>query len=120
MFPSRSGDEAHIGPTATYDEVICPGFPTLYHNIIDTRIQHLIQTSYICLKYNITAEDICLSTDYNQMPSGKRKSSIPITTRVQALRRDPPNESSSSLRVKRRSPYLLSIKSPENSLGVVS
>ena len=28
MFPSRSGDEAHIGPTATYDKAICPGFPT--------------------------------------------------------------------------------------------
>src|SRR4051812_1866301 len=84
------------------------------------RIQHLIQSSYNCLKYNTTAEGTCLSTDYNEMPTGKEKPSIPITTRVQALRRDPPNYSSSSLHVKRRSPYLLSIKYPEKSLGVVS
>src|SRR4051812_22523618 len=42
-------------------------------------------------KYNTTAEGTCLSTDYNQMPSGKEKNIDPITTRVQALRRDPPN-----------------------------
>src|SRR3954465_4829300 len=41
--------------------------------------------------YNKTTEDTCLSIDYNQMPSGKEKTPIPITTRVQALRRDPPN-----------------------------
>src|SRR3954469_25226705 len=40
---------------------------------------------------NTTAEDKYLSTDYNQMPSGKEKNIDPITTRVQALRRDPPN-----------------------------
>src|SRR3954466_13958330 len=109
MFPSRSGDEIHICPTATYDIAICPGFPTGYHNITDTRIQHLIQSAYNCLKYNTTAEDTCLSTDYKQMPSGKGKTHQAVTTRVQALRRDPPNYSSSSLHVKRRSPYLLSI-----------
>src|SRR3954470_236839 len=37
------------------------------------RIQHLIQSTYNCLKYNTTAEDKCLSTDYNRMPSGKEK-----------------------------------------------
>src|ERR1041385_4766691 len=120
MFPSRSGDEAHIGPTATYDIAICPGFPTRYHNIIDTRIQHLIQSAYNCLKYNTTSEDTCLSTDYNQKTTGKEKNNDPLTTRVQALRRNPPNYSSSSLHVKRRSPYLLSIENPEKSLGVVS
>src|ERR1041385_5147554 len=73
MFPSRSGDEAHIGPTATYDKVICPGFPTWYHNITDTRIQHLIQSAYNRLKYNTSAEGTCLGTDYKQMPSGKEK-----------------------------------------------
>src|ERR1041385_4709872 len=62
MFPSRSGDEAHIGPTVTYDEVICPGFPTLYHNITNTRIQHLIQLAFNFLKYNTSTEGICLST----------------------------------------------------------
>src|ERR1041385_704166 len=90
-YCSRSGDEAHIGPTATYDKAICLGFPTSYHNITDTRIQHLIQSAYNCLKYNTTSEDTCLSTDYKQMPSGKEKNIDPITTRVQALRRDPPN-----------------------------
>src|ERR1041385_257455 len=82
------------------------------------RIQHLIQSAYNCLKYNTTAEGTCLSTDYTQMPTGKEKNIDPITTRVQALRRDPPNQSSSSLHVKRRSPYLLSIKNPEKSLEV--
>src|ERR1044071_693734 len=118
MFPSRSGDEAHIGPTATYDIAICPGFPTGYHNITDTRIQHLIQSAYNCLKYNTSAEDTCLSTDYNQMPSGKEKIIDPHNHTGPG--RDPPNYSSSSLHVKRRSPYLCSIQTPENSLGVVS
>src|SRR3954468_19691099 len=90
-FPPEPEDEAHIGPTATYDKAICPGFPTRYHNITDTRIQHLIQAAYNCLKYNTTAEDKCLSTDYKQMPTGKEKNIDPITTWVQALRRDPPN-----------------------------
>src|SRR4051812_13941397 len=49
-------------------------------------------------EYNTSAEDIRLSIGYNQMPSGKGKTHHPITTRVQALRRDPPNKSSSSLR----------------------
>src|SRR3954468_3457498 len=35
-FPPEPEDEAHIGPTATYDKAICPGFPTRYHNITDT------------------------------------------------------------------------------------
>src|ERR1041385_5451793 len=77
MFPSRSGDKAHIGPAATYDEVIRPGIPTCYHNITDTRIQHLIQSAYNCLKYNTTAEDACLGTDYNQMPTSKQKNIDP-------------------------------------------
>src|SRR3954468_19271442 len=42
-------------------------------------------------EYNTSAEDICLCTDYNQKPTGKEKSIDPITTRVQALHRDPPN-----------------------------
>src|ERR1041385_3586483 len=72
------------------------------------------------IQYNTTAEDTCLSTDYNQMPTGKEKNIDPITKRVQALRWDPPNLSSSSLHAKRRSPYLLSIKNPEKYLGAVS
>src|SRR4051812_4893443 len=76
-FPPEPEDEAHIGPTATYDKAICPGFPTRYHNITDTRIQHPIQSAYNCLKRNTTAEDKCLSTDYKQMPIGKEKTHRP-------------------------------------------
>src|SRR4051812_10062232 len=42
-------------------------------------------------EYNTSAEDIRLSTGYRQMPSGKSKTHHPVTTRVQAPRRDPPN-----------------------------
>src|ERR1043165_2980809 len=35
-FPSKTEDEAHIGPTATYDEVIYPGFQ---HDITALKIQ---------------------------------------------------------------------------------
>src|SRR3954463_12610230 len=35
-FPPEPEDEAHIGPTATYDEVIYPGFQ---HDIIALQIQ---------------------------------------------------------------------------------
>src|ERR1041385_4365358 len=115
MFPSRSGEKAHIGPIATYDIAICPGFPTCYHNITDTRIQHLIQSAYNCLKYNTTTEDTCLSTDYNQMPTGKEKNIDPHNHTGPG-----PSPGSPSLHVKRRSPYLLSTKNPEKSLGVVS
>ena len=42
------------------------------------------------LEYNTSAEDTCLSTDYNQVPNGKGKTHHAlITTRVQALRRGP-------------------------------
>src|SRR3954462_5025472 len=37
-------------------------------------------------EYNTSAEDIRLSTGYNQMPSVKGKTHHPLTTRVQALR----------------------------------
>src|ERR1041385_4952094 len=73
MFLSRSGDEAHIGPTATYDKAICSGFPTWYHNITATRIQNLVQSAYNCLKYITSAEDTFMITDYIQIPSGKGK-----------------------------------------------
>src|SRR3954471_24777982 len=36
MFPPEPEDEAHIGPTVTYDEVIYPGFQ---HDIIALQIQ---------------------------------------------------------------------------------
>src|ERR1043165_4110941 len=35
-FPSKPEDEEHIGPTATYDKVICPGFQ---HDITVLQIQ---------------------------------------------------------------------------------
>src|SRR4051812_4586946 len=72
-FSSRPEDEAHIGPTATYDDTICLGFQyditTLqlqgYNISYNRHITTLIQ--YISGRY------ICMSTDYNQMPSGKEK-----------------------------------------------
>src|SRR3954467_1652086 len=72
-----------------------PYAPDFQHDITTLQIQdttsHTIGIQLPETKYNTTAEDTCLSTDYNQMPSGKEKNIDPITTRVQALRRDPPN-----------------------------
>src|SRR4051812_47274882 len=60
-FPPEPEDEAHIGPTVTYDEVIYPGFQ---HDITALQIQG----------YNISYNrHTCPSMDYNQMPSGKGK-----------------------------------------------
>src|SRR3954465_15939520 len=71
-LPTKPEDEAHIGPTATYDEVIYPGFQ---HDITTLQIQgYASHTSGIQVpEYNTTAEDTCLGTDYKQMPSGKGK-----------------------------------------------
>ena len=88
-FPSKLEDEAHIGPTATYDKVIYPGFQ---HDITHYRykVQYLIQSAYNYLKYNTSAEDIRLGIGYKQMPSGKGKTHHAHTTaRVQALRQGP-------------------------------
>src|SRR4051794_14386941 len=70
-----------------------PYAPDFQHDITTLQIQDTTShTIGIQLpKINTTAEDKCLSTDYNQMPIGKEKNIDPITTRVQALRRDPPN-----------------------------
>src|SRR4051812_18582213 len=64
-LPSKPEDEAHIGPTATYDEVIYPGFQ---HDITTLQIQgYNISYNGIQLpEYNTSAEDTSLSTDYNQ------------------------------------------------------
>src|SRR3954467_14271883 len=40
-------------------------------------------------EYNTSAEDTCLSTDYNQCLMAKVKHTMPTSTRVQALRRGP-------------------------------
>src|SRR3954464_13976648 len=40
-------------------------------------------------EYNTSAEDTCLSTDYNQCLVAKVKHTMPTSTRVQALRRGP-------------------------------
>src|SRR3954465_3238390 len=71
-FPSKPEDEAHIGPTVTYDEVIYPEFQ---HDITALQIQGTTShTIGIQLpEYNTSAEGTCLSTDYNQMPNGKGK-----------------------------------------------
>ena len=87
-FPPEPEDEAHIGPTATYDEVIYPGFQ---HDIIALQVQdttsHTIDIQLP--EYNTTAEDTCLSTDYNKCLMAKVKHTKPTYTRVQALRRGP-------------------------------
>src|SRR4051812_47478138 len=71
-FPPEPEDEAHIGPTATYDEVIYLGFQ---HDITALQIQgYTSHTIGIQLpEYITSAEDTCLGTDYNQMPRGKGK-----------------------------------------------
>src|ERR1041384_6215309 len=89
MFPSRSRYEAHIGPTATYDNAICLGFPTLYHSITDTRIQHLIQSAYNCLNtIHQRKIHVWVQTTIRCL-SAKVKHTKPTSTRVQALRRGP-------------------------------
>ena len=88
-FPSKPKDEAHIEPTATYDEAICPGFQ---HDITTLQLQGYTisyKRHISTLNTNTTSEDTCLSTDYNQMASGKEKSIVPKSTRVQAPRGDP-------------------------------
>ena len=89
-FPPEPEDEAHIGPTATYDEVIYPGFQ---HDITALQIQrYTSHTIGIQLpEYITTAEDTCLSTDYKQVPNGKEKHTMPTYTRVQALRPGTPS-----------------------------
>ena len=88
-FSSKPKDQAHIGSTATYDEVIYPGFQ---HDITALQIQgttsHTIDIQLP--EYNTTTEDTCLGTDYNQVPNGKGKTDqAHVTARVQALRRGP-------------------------------
>src|SRR3954468_10980735 len=71
-FPPEPEDEAHIGPTATYDEVIYPGFQ---HDITALQIQgYTSHTIGIQVpEYNTTAEGTCLSTDYKQCLVAKVK-----------------------------------------------
>src|SRR3954464_13269020 len=89
-FPSRPEDEAHIGPTATYDEVIYPGFQ---HYITALHVQDTTShTINIQLpEYNTTAEDTCLSTDYNKCLMAKVKHTKPTYARVEALRPGTPS-----------------------------
>src|ERR1044072_1165767 len=71
-LPSKPENEAHIDPTATYDEVKYPGFQ---HDITALQIQgYASHTIGIQVpEYNTTVKDTCLSTDYKQMPNGKGK-----------------------------------------------
>src|SRR3954468_20082424 len=87
-FPPEPEDEAHIGPTATYDEVIYPGFQ---HDITTLHIPgYTSHTNVIQVpEYNTTAEDTRLNTYYKQVPNGKSKTHQAHVTRVQALRRGP-------------------------------
>src|SRR3954465_5393896 len=85
---SKPEDEAHIGPTATYDEVIYPAFQ---HDITTLQIQgYTSHTIGIQLpEYITSAEGTCLGTDYKQCLVAKGKHTMPTFTRVQALRRGP-------------------------------
>src|SRR3954466_15841179 len=88
-FPSKPEDEAHIGTTATYDEVIYPGFQ---HDITALQIQG----------YNISynRHTTALNTIHqwktyawvqvtNRCVAAKVKQTIAVTAWVQALRRGP-------------------------------
>src|SRR4051812_16312662 len=64
--------EAHIGPTVTYDEAIGLGFQ---HDITTLQLHgyNISYNQHTTALIQYISEDICLSTDYNQMPSGKEK-----------------------------------------------
>src|SRR3954468_16703281 len=91
MFPPEPKDEAHIGPTAAYDEVIYPGFQHDITALHITRIQHLIQSAYKCL---ITLQQgkihVWVQTT-NRCLVAKVKHTKPMYTRVQALRPGTPS-----------------------------
>src|SRR4051812_8209135 len=89
-FPPEPEDEAHIGPTATYDEVIYPGFQ---HDITALQIQgYTSHTIGIQVpEYNTSAADTFLGTDYKQCLAAKVKHTEPTYTRVQALRPGTPS-----------------------------
>src|SRR3954462_925900 len=84
-FPSKPEHEAHIGPTATYDEVIYPGFQ---HDITALQIQgyniSYIRHTTASIHYNSGR----YMSEYRlkSLPSGKSKTHQAHITRVQALR----------------------------------
>src|SRR3954468_11836982 len=88
-LPSKPEDEAHIGPTATYDEVIYPGFQ---HGITELQIQGY-NISYN--RHTTALNTIHQRRTYawvqatNRCLSAKVKQTISVTARVQALRRGP-------------------------------
>src|SRR5439155_21337318 len=88
-FPPEPEDEAHIGPTATYDEVIYPGFQHDITALQITRIQHLIQTAYKCLNTIQQRKIHVWVQTTNRCLVEKVKHTEPTSTRVQALRRGP-------------------------------
>src|SRR4051812_31565335 len=88
-FPPEPEEEAHIGPTTTYDEVIYPGFQ---HDI--TTLQ--IQGYNISYNRHTTALNIIHQQNTyawvqatNRCLVAKVKQTIPVTAWVQALRRGP-------------------------------
>ena len=90
-FTWRPEDEVHIGPTTTYDEAIClvfqndittlqlQGYDISYNR--HTTALNTIQQRKIHVRVQTTIKFLVAN----------RKSSIPITTWIQALCRDPPN-----------------------------
>src|SRR4051812_10264603 len=88
-FPPEPEDEAHIDPTATYDEVIYPGFQHDITALQITRIQHLIQSAYKCLNTIQQRKiHVWVQTTYKCLMA-KVKHTKPTYTRVHALRRGP-------------------------------
>src|ERR1044072_4660328 len=65
-LPPEPEDEAHIGPTATYDEVIYPGFQ---HDITALQIQgyNISYNRHTSARIRYNSGSTCLSTDYKQM-----------------------------------------------------
>src|SRR3954469_13195666 len=87
-FPPEPEDEAHIGPTATYDEVIHPGFQ---HDITTLQIQEYNISYNRHTSARIQYNSGRYKSEYRlqSMPSGKGKTHRAHVTRVQALRREP-------------------------------
>ena len=89
MLPSKPEDEAHIGPTATYDGVIYPGFQ---HDITTLQIQgYNISYNRHTTAFNIIHQrriHVWVQTTIKCLMA-KVKHTMPMSTRVQDLRRGP-------------------------------
>src|SRR3954467_10957764 len=87
-LPSKPEDEAHIGPTATHDEVIYPGFQ---HDITALHIQgyNISYNRHTTTSIQYISGRYMSEYRLQSLPSGKSKTHQAHVTRVQALRRGP-------------------------------